>query len=87
MSAPTDRTVYPVRLMLTIAGDERGTHRFHLRVEGPSGALGWVGGADVMQPWLRSACSCGWQAGDDKRVTLEENAHWQWIQHTQSDDD
>ena len=69
------------RLMLTTPCDEREGHAYHLRVEESSGSTAWVGGTDVLMPWLRAACSCGWVAPDEQRFTLEENAHHAWLSH------
>lgn len=68
-------------MVLTTPCDERDGHTFHLRVEESSGSTAFVGGADVLMPWLRAACSCGWIANDNRRFTIEENAHWLWLEH------
>lgn len=72
----------PIAVNLYLAGDVRGDHTFHIHVEESSEAT-WYShrdDEDFYMPWLRAACSCGW--ADDRRVTLEENAHYWWLRHT-----
>lgn len=75
----------PVRLMLTIVGAEEGEHVFFVHVEEKSDTVALVGGEDVVMPYLRAGCVCGWEAEDGDRFTLEENAHWLWLKHARGE--
>lgn len=64
---------------LTLIGDERDGHMFFVSVEEPSGGIALIRGDEVVSPWLRATCSCGWRAENADRFTIEENAHHLWL--------
>lgn len=72
---------FAVCALLYLVGDKREGHTFHVSVEESSDCMALIRGEDVLMPWLRAACSCGWRAEDFSRFTIEENAHWVWLKH------
>lgn len=71
----------PCGVVLYLPGDTREGHTFHITVEEWSGGWSLIRGESVRAPWLRASCTCGWQATDDQRTTIEENSHWRWLEH------
>ena len=71
----------PCRVKLGLCGARRGTYVFMVRVEERSGSMALMDGETVEMPWLRACCTCGWKARRKERMTVEENAHWQWLNH------
>lgn len=56
-------------------------HRFFFQLGGRApDTTTWMG-EEVDARWIRAQCSCGWRAKETKLFTLEENAHWHWVQH------
>lgn len=61
-----------------------GGHDIRVTVEGPA-SHGRSEGRDVLRPWLRAGCSCGWSSAH--RFTIEDNAWHDWTQHIDGPDD